>query len=436
MKLNHCTLYISGETLQCNRVININSSPEYEDEFWQLFKTTNGHFKLFNAYYDVRPMSMKISDKPVIRIIAFINRLNPTVETFCQLWFKDIEQPLIVPVYEYRLMWRAEWESNIKGFTPYLLACKNPLKDFVPTSVSISQRYCERTTNNLKVIYNSKLSVDNIKKPFAVCVKDLDFMENQTKQIVEWIEILSLLGADKFFIYVINIHPNMMRTLQYYESIGKVQIERITEPKGLSRNESVVQWLQNEMTSLNDCLYKHMYEYDFLIPLDIDEILIPVRNEDRTWKDLLIRVISNSKNSYYSAYVASNVFFLSDNIHEGEVQSEIPKDMTFLQNIYRAFNFSSLGVGAKAFMNTAEIVVMHNHIPILCINNEYCTWMYLNTSDAQLSHYRKGCENYPPEQCNDFKINTVKDTVLWKWQNEIIHNVRNSMKQLENFGNL
>jgi hypothetical protein len=95
-------LYISGDTLQCNQAVDINLSPEYENEFWQLFKTTNGHFKLFNAYYDARSMSMKISDKPVIRIIAFINRLNPSVKTFCQLWFKGIEQPLIVPVYEYR----------------------------------------------------------------------------------------------------------------------------------------------------------------------------------------------------------------------------------------------------------------------------------------------------------------------------------------------
>lgn len=381
-------------------------------------------------------MMMDQSDQPVIRIIAFINRKNPSVETYCQIWFQEYEHPLIVPVFEYRLMWRDSWGYNTKGSTPYLMSCFNPLKEHTPSSVSIVEKdkHCERASNNLKVIYNSKPIADNIKKPFAVCVKDLDFMEDQTKQIVEWIEILSLLGADKFFIYVINIHPNMMRALQYYEEIGKVHIEKITEPKGPNRNESILQWLQNEMTSLNDCLYKHMYEYDFLIPLDIDEILMPVRDEDRTWKDLLIRVISeSSQNQYSPAYVASNVFFLTDNVHAGELQPEIPADMFFLQHVHRASNFSKQGVGPKAFMNVADIVVMHNHIPIWCLNEKLCSWTYMSKSDAQVSHYRRGCENYPTQECEDFKKNTVKDTVLYKWKDKIIENVRHSLKQLEHY---
>lgn len=422
-------------THQCDEKVVINDNPSYSAKYWQNLDTSNGTFKIFNAYYDTR--TIPFYEYSVIRIIAFINRKDPTVKTSCQIWYENLNEPVIVPVLEYRLMWRSEWGYNhhSKSFTPYLLACMNPLKDFIPSSVSIVENDCEKASNNLKVIYNPKSKVDNMKKPFAVCVKDLDFMDDQTKQIVEWIEILSLLGADKFFIYVINIHPNMMRTLEYYEKIGKVQVEKITEPEGVpTRKESVTQWLQNEMTSLNDCMYKNMYAYDFLLPLDIDEIVMPVKDEDRTWKDLLIREVASSQNQneISPAYVVHNVFFLLDNIHENEIQPDVPQDMMFLQHIYRAANFSKRGVGPKSFVNTEKVVVMHNHFPIWCLDG-LCTWTYLDKSDAQLSHYRRDCENYPKDECEGFKKNTIRDVSLWKWKDDIVANVRKTHEELESY---
>lgn len=314
----------------------------------------------------------------------------------------------------------------------------SPLANFIPVSVSIVENQCDKASNNLKVIYNRHSEVvdsSSMKKPFAVCVKNLDFMDDQTKQVVEWIEILSLLGADKFFIYVINIHPNLMRTLKYYEKMGKVKVEMITEPPGVpTRNESLFQWLQNEMASLNDCLYKNMYAYDFLLSVDIDEIVLPVRDEDRSWKDLLIRAYADSnQREYASAYAIHNVFFLLDNNHAGEIQPEVPEDFRFLQHVYRAVNFSLPGIGVKSFVNTERVVVTHNHLPIWCLDNKKCGWQFLNKSDAQISHYRRDCENYPKDECEAFHKNTVRDTTLWKYKDEIIANVRRTQKGLKEF---
>ena len=382
---------------------------------------------MFNAYYDTRRGE-------VIRILAFIDKVLPTVKTYCKFWYKDDVRPVFSPVYEYKTIWHEEWEYNSVGSQPHLVACVNPRLGAVPDSVTLVENKTDVVRNNLKIIYNLPKGP---KKRFGVCVKDLDFMDDQTIQVIEWVEILSLLGADMFYIYVIKVHPNVMKTLKYYEKLGRVKVEMMTEPKNLpTKEQSIAQWLQNELISLNDCLYKHLYEFEFLVPLDIDEIIMPVREEDKTWRDLLDREIEKrrqDKTVLYSTYTVCNVFFLSDNNHQGEIQPEVPANFLFLQSIYRAQNFSVDGVGEKSFQNTEKVLAMHNHNAMFCFDTNICDWYLFEKSYAQLNHYRKGCENYPVDECEGFKKNTVKDVMLWRCKKDVIKNVKETLDGLSRF---
>ena len=50
------------------------------------------------------------------------------------------------------------------------------------------------------------------KKKFAVCVKGLDFPEDDLSiKLTEWIEVLGSLGADKIFLYNLEVHPNITK---------------------------------------------------------------------------------------------------------------------------------------------------------------------------------------------------------------------------------
>lgn len=405
-----------------------------ENNYWQVLETSNGTFKMFNAYYDNRS-SHKVQS--VIRILAFINRVNPIVRTHCQIWFDGVDEP-IIRAAKYSVIWVKDWGYNKIGSQPYLISCGNPLQSRIPLSVSLVEDRCEFATNHFQVINN--LPEGGKKKPFAVCVKDLDFMDDQSMMVTEWIEILSLLGAHKIFVYVIKINPNLMKTLKYYEKKGKVKVEMISEPEGLpKRAESLTQWLQNELISLNDCLYKHMYEYDFLVPLDIDEIILPTRTEDKTWMDLMMRTAARGKmhkTDSFSAYSAHNVFFLTDNNHKNEIQLEVPTNMHFLQHIYRAANFSGPGIGSKSFQNTERVLKMDNHFPMEVIGQEFIDYFFIDKSDGQLQHYRRDCENYPADECAGFKSNTVKDLTLWKYKNQLIFKVNESLEALKSFDDL
>lgn len=414
-------LEAKADTLQCQQKVVINSSPKMERIYWQFLNTSDGYFKLLNAYYDVR------TSDHMIRIISYINRPFPTVKTYCQFWYSDETFPFIVPVQEYKLMWRFAWGNNTGGFSPFLLSCKNPLKDYVPNSVSITEKYCEMATNNLKLIYNNKVS--GKKKQFAICVKRMLFESDESEKLIEWVEIVNILGADKTFLYVVKEEPHMMKVARYYEKIGKMKIERLTDA---TDDLDHLQGMQNEMASINDCLYKNMYEYEFLLVIDLDEIIVPTRSEDMSWADLINRVTAEKPNS--PAYTALNVYFLMNNVHFEDIQTEVPKDMSFLQHVYRAKNFSKLGHAVKSFVNTSQTLVLHNHLPLLHLNGDYC-WNrhYFEKSDAKLHHYRKGCETVAKELCDDYKQNTVRDTTLWKWKDKIIKNFLATKKELQNF---
>lgn len=406
---------------------------QIENENWQILKASNVTIKMLNAYYDERDFYAR-QNQSVVKIIAFIDQVPPKVQTFCQLWFHGFSGPIVSKVYEYTLMWSEDWGLNDVGLQPYLVSCRNPLANLglIPSAVSLVVRDCEIASNYLQVIYNPP-EMGKV-KPVGVCVRLNDFTEDRTVAIVEWIEILQLLGVDKVFVYAINVDPKMMKAFEFFETAGKVKVEKLTFPEGLQNvNQSWIQLFQNELIPYNDCLYKNMYEYQFLIPLDINEIILPTEQNSETWSDLLTLAIQAGKlinDEPFDGYSARNVFFLLNNNHEGELQPNVPSDLLFLQHVYRAVNFSDEGIGSKTFQNTRSVAVMHTNFPMHCLGKSSCDCFHIPTTIAQLQNYRRDCENYSPAECEDFKNNTMKDLTLWKYKDEILENVNASLSAL------
>lgn len=91
------------------------------------------------------------------------------------------------------------------------------------------EKPCHGANNNLRVLYDRPKE----KKGFAVCVKGLDFLhEDLSVRLIEWIELLGLLGADKIFFYELAVHPNITKVLRYYQSTGQIDVTPLTLPGG------------------------------------------------------------------------------------------------------------------------------------------------------------------------------------------------------------
>ena len=85
-------------------------------------------------------------------------------------------------------------------------------EDRVPVSASLVQTVCQqgvKPSNNLR-IFNRRRE-DGVKKGIGVCSKSMSYIDDGSKKIIEWIELLRALGADKIMLSVLSVHPNIMK---------------------------------------------------------------------------------------------------------------------------------------------------------------------------------------------------------------------------------
>lgn len=278
-------------------------------------------------------------------------------------------------------------------------------------------------TNNLRVIYN--LPADGLKKEFGVCHKGLDFLyDDKSVKLIEWIELITLLGADKIYFYDLQIHPNVSKVLKYYQQEGKVHVTPLSLPGNHPKIPGKSHMnMQNELIPYNDCFYKNMYKYNFIALFDIDEVIMPKQQDVLSWHDLMARILVKAKeksNSTYASFNVRNVYFFNETLPPQELIPDIPKYMHMLQHVNRAPIFNPPGACIKCFHNPELVLSLHNHFPMECLNDP-CNSFDIQTEDAQLQHYRADCgNNYKQEDCDTFRKTTIKDMTIHKFKDQLI----------------
>merc|ERR1719215_2156197 len=397
----------------------------FNNKYWQVLESSNGSFYLYGAYLDVRANNRL---GPTVRILGMINRLEPQVKTQCQLWFSDSPgtEPVVSKVLEYKYIWYKKWGNYKQGlFQPYLLACQLPKTHWgkTPVSVSIVENKCDKATNNLRVTYNKPEEGEG-KKKFAVCVKGLDFPEDDLSiRLTEWIEVLGSLGADKIFLYNLEVHPNITKVLDYYSAQGLVDVTPISLP-GYQPNLPILQHMylksklnnkrQNELIPYNDCLYRNIYRYEYIALLDIDEVIMPLKNENR------------------ASWNFRNVYFMDEMLdaHEHQHFKDIPEYLHMMQHVYRSANYTKPGQYVKCFHNPEKALILHNHFPLGCLGG-ICTSYPVDPSVAHLQHYRSDCVSTLKKSCETvFKNFSVVDTTIWKLNEPLIKATTDTLNQL------
>ena len=223
---------------------------------------------------------------------------------------------------------------------PYIVSCDVlPLsfKNKTPAAVSfVFGDSCGKTaTNAVKIQYNPLEAGETRKRQFGVCLKALNYPNvDLSKRLIEWLEVVRALGGAKVFVYILSVHPNIRKVLDYYSESGFVDVIETT----LGGHEGDLAYYQtlylkhnwwpncwNEKISLNDCLYSNMYRYEFLAPLDLDELIVPLKRDN--WSDLMKDLPDGN-----ACYNFRNVYFLDD----FEVDESVPEFGHIMRHVTRS----------------------------------------------------------------------------------------------------
>lgn len=308
----------TGEWIQQER----RSRDEWVAQFWSCFQgqavcpwqPVAGAEKgfVFSAYLDNGPGN----SEPNVRVIGVARTKKPS-KLWCQLgWTVSTNSTARwsqVPAHIKVI--REHW--NLRYSAVFILC---PLKSFsadgsLPEFVSISSyhnpempqysfpqpttsreefnssfgHWSELTTGNLLPIV-PLFKRAHIQHPLSVCVKPLHYNFNRADQLIEFIELHRLLGATHFTFYNHTIGDRVDCVLRRYAEEGLVEVLPWHQLDVISQKEIRTEGI---FASLNDCLYRHMYDSQYLLMIDLDEVIIP-RTNNFTLTELLNEAINST----------------------------------------------------------------------------------------------------------------------------------------------
>jgi hypothetical protein len=142
---------------------------------------------------------------------------------------------------------------------------------------------------HINVCYNY---VRNNKNKFDNTLSIVVMIKNEAEYIKEWLEYHKLVGVDKFIIYDNNSEDNIKSVLQPYIDTGVV--DYIFYPKtqaDFEKKGKKVEYWAFQAYAYNDAIKKYRNKSKWIGFIDIDEFIVPVKNEK------IIDVINDIENN-------------------------------------------------------------------------------------------------------------------------------------------
>ncbi|XP_030379663.1 uncharacterized protein LOC115627908 [Scaptodrosophila lebanonensis] len=396
--------------------------------YWQTFLNANVTFRLFAAYLDNR-VAVK---EAVVRVLGTADQIGDAFpRTYCQLWYDNNRRPTIVEVSEFVSVWHYSWDHTPHLNYPHLISCPLPEKTAaIPRTVSLVRQPCDQAVNSLRVHYEQPASTTATPPPsgdklrFGVCVKGFDFPYiDLSERLIEWFELQRLFGASRIYAYMYDVHPKVQRVLDYYQRTGYLQLRPITMANGMPRlrhyqhmllQERVKVKRLNELIPYNDCFYRNMYRHDYILNVDVDEVIVPL-GKQRDWHDVVTGALNPPSAKCADGYAEMcffNAYFTNvvPEPHNHE-QLEADDELYVLQHTMRLANYSLPGRATKCFHNTRYSVALHNHYTLKWLP-PVCRTRLMETELAHMQHYREPDNNYTMD-------NLVEDRSVWKYATKL-----------------
>lgn len=277
---------------------------------------------------------------------------------------------------------------------------------------------CDHAENNLKII-NPQPS-GGVKKQFGVCSKQVTFEKREsTTRFIEWVHLLRILGAEKIYFSFEYLHPEFYKIVNYFEEKGFVETWPYLDPSGISDSTfATAQTNLVEMNILTDCFYRVKNLYDYVVVLDFDEVIMPVNEDDFTWKDIIKRV---KFSNYLDGLISQNVYYPDIGSSTFE---DIPNYMYMLRHTQRSQTYSTnIQMLYKSFFRTERVLTVHNHSPLQCLTKtKRCCRHFIPHNISQSNHYRSHVDG------DNFKVIRV-DNTIWKYKDELIKAVQETFKE-------
>jgi len=292
----------------------------------------------------------------------------------------------------------------------------------MPTYVSIVTKSCSQATNLIPV--QSAVKPNVYKRRFTVCLSPLNFNYGRAYELVEWIELNRLLGAEMFTIYNYSSAYNVQKVLEYYSKRGIAEVVDWKIPLRLLTNDKKSKpeiHYYGQVVQLQECLFRNKHESEFVINVDLDEFIVP-RGEASNWSHMM-----KSMSQTAGAYIFRNTFYKKEwadnkNDFKGKNLAVQYKLVTLLKTKHEKKVFAHRQ-RSKYFARTSGVDrLMIHDVPSL---SGTARAELVPLEKAVLHHYRNW---FQVNESEDVKVED--DIVVQKYSENLIANVDSVWKEL------
>ncbi|KAL3860130.1 hypothetical protein ACJMK2_010295 [Sinanodonta woodiana] len=408
----------SSLTLECPGLL---PPIKIRDEQTWLPIDNSARMYVFSAFHD------DINRKPYIRLIGLSEGEKNII--FCQIWFMDKTNMSHSDKYRLEIVRGSITTIANQGSKRYqevYYLC--PLaNDEIPTAVSVVAAKCQKPYNIIYVMPRSQQV--KTKRNFTICLSPLNFNYSRVYELVEWLELNGILGADFFAIYNYSSASNVRKVLNMYSDRRLVDVIQWPLPMAVdtwpeSNIKSEITYF-GQTAALNDCLYRSRPNTKFLINIDLDEFIIPRSNGSYSWWDMM-KMLPKA-----NGYLFLNTFFRKDWPDYRSSGKELLVDPGYISDV-ESYNLITLkklqredlilpkGQRSKYMVNPEEAISIRIHD----------IWKYRNKQETIGVDPNIGLLHHYRNWFNPGVGTRVVDTRLLIYQDELVRRVRRIWSKL------
>jgi len=259
-------------------------------------------YHFVSAYLDNRPMAR---NRPAVVVIGYFSRTAKPADLYYRIKLSNGRSACFKKKV---IQEKSNCDSVVdnRKSKPMLYICRlgSRRTNVLPVSVSISNvSNCDAASSSAEIpVGNLEQHRRKLpRKKFGVFLGGpLVLKEHLIENLTRFIQMSRMMGADLFTMYV-NPELSGQEAIKFLQK-SYPDLVRLIEWRNFQVHRPLHYY--GQLVLITDCLYRSMYEVDYLVMMDLDEMILPVNHN--SWAEL---VASLEKKGSYAAFSFLNRFF-------------------------------------------------------------------------------------------------------------------------------
>ena len=381
-------------------------------KYWQVLNIAGMELIAYSAIFDNRTANGPL---PVIQV-QVVGTYKGSV--FCHLWYDNLEHPLVSKA----VLTRTGRGHIIHGhsYGQYLHTCPLEHAHTLPTHISLVVTPCGHSTILLPVEL-PVLDRVGLTKDFTVCIPVTFWKPKTPIWLVQFMETMKLLMVKQVYVYNSSLANKYSQVFRHYVRQGFVNLRQVPSPVSGVENRNKVRL--PSAISLNDCMYRSMWNSKYIILQDFDEAIVPQDNE--TYLTMLSKIDQEyGLKSPAPTYTFRNSYFWL-NYPPDKTKD---KNLFFLRYRYHAPPNRKMFT-PKSFVDPRRCRSVFNHYCWISFPYTKRPWIFVDPKFATVHHYKKCDFGY--KKCMAAFVNIQMDNSILKYAKSLPMNVQKVLKILK-----